>query len=426
MLTYKTKDSYSKNVMPTFDKQITQPGKKLASTPDGKQRVWINITKERQQGWIEQFKAMKAVGLKVPAPFVHRNDAAGKPLTEEEFKKITSKDNAGWWEDFWIDQNDNLMGRLNVPLEEDAKRICNTIVEVSPTVRPTLLDGNGRQWTEESLHHVALVTHPVDQNQPNFQPINEEGAQMSNGFNLIPEGFQMADDLTAAPAAAPALTPAAPPDIVDGGISAVVQILQDLGLELPADTNQGNLLERIVSTGRQMLADKAKAGEGEPSTTEAPAGAQAQPAPVALSLPDQQYISIATKSVQQGYVNRINALVQKGSVPQKFASENLLPMVNGFQLSIDPKGNQTHSEIDTVLLTLEAVPSLATPITGLLPGATGAQFAMDDKGEFAPVVQENPVDGHDLEGEEFEKAVDQQIKQAGLKPSPLKQSPWSE
>lgn len=403
--------------MPKFTKEISQPGQYYASTPGGKGRTVITITPERQKGWVDQFYRMKEAGLKIPAPFVHRQDAAGMPLTEEELKNLTSKDNGGFWEDFWIDEHTNkLMGRVDVPLAEDVARIGKTITEVSPLFLSNHTDGKGRLWDQEALMHVAFVTHAVDSDQNNFVP---EGASL--GLVLDKGGFQMADDLTAAPAAAPALTPAAPPDIVDGGISAVVQILQDLGLELPADTNQGNLLERIVSTGRQMLADKAKAGEGEPSTTEAPAGAQAQPAPVALSLLDKQYISIATKSVQQGYVNRINALVQKGSVPQKFASENLLPMVNGFQLSIDTKGNQTHSEIDTVLLTLEAVPSLATPITGLLPGATGAQFAMDDKGEFAPVVQENPVDGHDLEGEELDKAVDNQIKQAGLKPSP-----WSE
>jgi len=241
-----------------FKKQISQPGRRLASVPGSQERVWVTLTKERQQGWVDEFYKMKAKGLKVPAPFVHRQDAAGHPLTQEELKNITSRDNAGFWEDVWVDKNtDALMGTVDVPNEDDVKKIGTSIVEVSPSVLPRQRDGMGNQWENEALNHVALVTHAIDQVQPNFQPIQEEGAQMSQrGFYLETTGFQLADDSAGVgggpisqvpPQAAPAVVPTpSVPMIVGNDFSAAVQVLQQLGLQLPPDTNQENFVERIV------------------------------------------------------------------------------------------------------------------------------------------------------------------------------------
>lgn len=411
--------------MPTFIKEISQPGQFYASTSGGKGRKVVTITPERQQGWIDQFYQMKKAGLKIPAPFVHRADKAGMPLTEEELKDVTSRDNGGFWQDFWIDPaTQKLMGRVDIPLAEDAKRIGKTIQEVSPSVLADHTDGKGRRWTQEALMHVALVTNAADTDQKNFIPDEQEGAEL--GFVLLKGGFQMADDLVT-PQVPAAVTPApvvTSPPVVGGEFSAAVKVLQDLGLALPPDTNPENFIERIVSTGSQKIQDEGqRANEG--TTTTPPEGASTQPTPVALSLPAQQFMSIATKSVQTGYVNRINSLVQGGSIPQKYASEQLLPLVNGFQLALDDKGQQVHSPIDTILTTLEAQPSLATPITGSIPGATGSQFGMNDKGQFAPVIQEPPQEGNQLQGEDLDKAVNNQISRAGFQSDP-KANAWAQ
>ena len=99
-----------------------------------------------------------------------------------------------------------------------------------------------------------------------------------------------------------------------------------------------------------------------------------------------------------------------------------MPQVNGFQLSLDPQGNQNTSPLDIILITLEAQPSPLTSITGLVPGADGGQFAMSSDGKFAPVVQKLPVEGpQKLDGKELDEAVKQQISGAGLQVAP-----WAE
>lgn len=410
--------------MATFNKQISQPGKRLASTVGGEQRVWLNITPERQQNWVDQFYAMKKKGLKVPAPFVHRDDKAGRPLSQEELNKLSSKDNAGWWEDFWVDPNTkHLMGRLEVPLPEDAARVGQTIQDVSPMFLPHHIDGEGHLWDKESVMHVALVTHPADKDQTNFQSVlEEEGAQMSLGFQLLPLGAQMANDLTTPPTTNLADVPPQVPSavtqatpVVGTDFSSAVIILQKLGLQLPPDTNAENLIERIVSTGGQKLADLEQANKGTESTTVPPEGAASQPTPVALSEQHKQLMTLATRTQQEGLVQRIHGLIQTGRVSQDFATKNLLPLVNGFQLSLDQLGQPVVSPLETTLTALEAQPSPLTQITGNLPGVQGAQFALGPDGQYK--VEEPSQDGFaKLEGDALEASVQAQMKNAGLEP----------
>lgn len=363
--------------------------------------------------------------MKVPAPFVHRTDKAGMPLTKEELEKLSSKDNAGWWEDFWIDPTtDKLMGRLEVPLQEDANRIGKTIKDVSPSFLPHSIDGHGRLWDKEAVMHVALVTHPADHDQSNFIPVsdNEKGAEM--GFNLLPIGCQMANDpaiptastLAAVPAQEPAavVQPETPKAVVGNDFSSAVIILQKLGLNLPPDTNPENLIERIVSTGGQMLADAEKAKAGEESVTTPPPGAVAQPAPVALSEQHTQLISLATKTNQEGFIQRIHALINTGRISQDFATKELLPLINGYQLSLDKTGQTIAGSLETTLKALEAQPSPVGQITGDLPGVPGAQFALGQNGYEVHTPAKDP--GAPLQGQELDASVEAQMRAAGLEP----------
>ncbi|OGT57675.1 MAG: hypothetical protein A3E01_02755 [Gammaproteobacteria bacterium RIFCSPHIGHO2_12_FULL_63_22] len=126
----------------------------------------IRITPERIRHWCEQFDRMSQAGLQIPVPWGHVNSTPRTP-DEEEF--WSSKYNAGFVKSLKTDEAGRLLAELEIPLEEDARRVGTVVREVSPEICDRFRDGSGNVW-EDVITHVALVNMPVAAGQENFEP----------------------------------------------------------------------------------------------------------------------------------------------------------------------------------------------------------------------------------------------------------------
>jgi len=114
----------------------------------------LEVTPERMRAWLERFQEMKRDGMRVPVPYGHSYD---------------SRDNAGFLEDLEV-EDDRLFGILNIPKEEDWRKIGSTIKDVSVSINPDFVGGSGKSYSEV-IEHVALTNYPVVAGQSDFQMV---------------------------------------------------------------------------------------------------------------------------------------------------------------------------------------------------------------------------------------------------------------
>ena len=173
--------------MPKFNKLIVTEGLHVTADPSTGKRNTTPITKERLTGYVDNFNRMRANGIRVPAPESHIREAkpeegvGGWSTTE-----FGSKSNYGFWEKLEVVDHelDNgqvvkaLFGTVDVPNEDDAARVGTSVVETSIFEDKTpFIDGKGQVY-DGALSHIALVTKPIEANQPNFEPV-ESGYQIA-------------------------------------------------------------------------------------------------------------------------------------------------------------------------------------------------------------------------------------------------------
>jgi len=353
-----------------FVKQILKPGVYLASTPSGRKRR-VRLTLDRLKRICETFQNMLKAGLNIPAPWGHDGSI---PVRSAD----VVKNNVGFWKKLWLDQKTGwLYGELEVPREEDASRVGTTVQEVSPFLAPEWRDGQGNVW-KDAILHIGLVAHPVVAGQENFQKAEE------SAMSLQMSGYLFADEGTE--------------------LERALAILRGLGLPLPDDTTEENLLERILIAGEALLKKKQdEEGEPEKETGEqkSPEKPQQEPAPVAMAAELEaagQKIKVleatASKLLGERYLSRIRQLVATGRCSPDYANKKLVPMAENLQFSLDEKGVPMSNPLDPILEALEAQP--ANPIT-----RTEEPFPYKPTGE--------------LTDEEAEKIADSVFQVAGLK-----------
>lgn len=346
--------------MAKFTKRILKPGKYLVSTPEGREEV--EITSSRLQKWVADFNKLLKNGLRIPAPWKH--DKKAVPIGKDD---AGAKNNAGFWEKLWIDEEGYLSGELDVPLAEDAKKVGTTVREVSPRVLPGWKDGLGNEYDEPILH-IALVTQPIAPGQDNFKPAKKgelaiamshlidlgddtndrdsgsDSEKSNKSFDDKGDGEAKSQQTTASASAAT--------------VKDVLAVLAKLGLKLPDDTSAQNLVERIVVAGEAIAATK-EVEEEPDDTTVAEGKGKETPPPIAMSEETMpaNLLSFAANKQKSEYKDRITALVKTGRCTPAYAAKNLTPLAEGFELSaenIDDDGNLIPSTLDIRLEALEA------------------------------------------------------------------------
>lgn len=394
--------------MAKFRKQIVKPGKYSASNPaGGNEKVEAAVPQSRLAKWVDNATKMIAKGIKIPAPWKH--DPKAVPGS-------SSKDNAGFWDKFWQDENDgSIWGIVDVPLAADAEKVGNTVKETSVLVKPTFTDGTGYEW-DESMLHVALVTHPIEAGQENFVPVENELAIAMSSFISPDATFQMAESVETT------TNTSVPSENISNGASGAtvkqaLEALAKIGLKLPDDTTNENLIERIVIASTALSENNEDENLDNP-----PPGANEQPSPVAMSHNmaenNTHLLTFASKQVAQSYKTRIKALVDAGKVTPAYVTKTLNPLLEGFQLSFNDAGEPNSTNLDVVLEALEAQPGnklVGPPQTD----ANGKKAKATNKGLSMSFTEEE-LTGDELgtpelitDGDELDKLVQAQTASSG-------------
>lgn len=102
-------------------------------------------------------------------------------------------------------------------------------------------------------------------------------------------------------------------------------------------------------------------------------------AETALSLEHQAALNFAAKAGKQRYIDRISALVNTGRITPDYANKTLAPFLQDLQLSFDAQGEPVSTELDKLLLALEALPQnqiLGAPLTAAVRRNGDQMFAL--------------------------------------------------
>tara|TARA_R100001086_G_C11847533_1_gene260533 strand:+ start:2749 stop:4008 length:1260 start_codon:yes stop_codon:yes gene_type:complete len=341
----------------------------------------VEVTSDRLSHWANQFSAMKDAGVSVPAPWNHSDSSL--PMSIGNDGTLPRSDiNAGWWDKVWVEDN-TLWGELDVPQNEDAVKIGTSVKESSIYVRPTFVDGSGNEW-KDSLMHIALVTHPIENGQGNFEPVESDGLALA--MSQLTEPLSMAyEDKEVGPGESR--------ESQSNGLQGMLEALRACQIDLPEDTNEVNFMERLLVALRQK---KTSEQPEESSVTSLPEGAKEQPAPVAMSQEKNNEIQEVTSDDTQvqeevimshpkfkaanqtinfllnhigsqekgNLVARRNALVESGKITEAYAQEHLDASIGEFKMSFGEDGKPEVSSAATIMDALEAAPSLTSSLLG--------------------------------------------------------------
>ena len=171
--------------------------------------------------------------LKVPVFFGHQDD----PKKAVPVKRLP-KDCAGRLHDLQLSKD----GRkaefiIDVPRHEDASKVANNLVELSPVIFEKWTDGDGTVH-EDCITDVDLVVHPVDHRQEDFKPAIACSIRMGldTGKPVI---YRLASD---------------DDDDSDGEesngsdrVKRVIEGMAALNIMVPDDTTIENFFERVES-----------------------------------------------------------------------------------------------------------------------------------------------------------------------------------
>ena len=348
----------------------------------------VTINKDRLDHWASQFDKMKDTGINIPAPWNHSKDSV--PMSVGNDGTLPRSDiNAGWWDKLWVEDG-TLWGELDVPSNEDAMKIGKNVKESSIYVRPDFKDGSGNQW-KDSLMHIALVTHPIENGQGNFEKLNTgAGAGIALSMSHLTEPLSMSS-----PEAAEQqindndLNPQKMHEDRNGGVQALLEALRAVFIDLPEDTNEVNFTERLLVALRQK---KMSEHPDDKSVTKPPEGAKEQPAPVAMSQENETQVDsnpsedqleevvmshpkfkAASKTIgflmnhisgeqKDKLIARRDGLIKSGQVTNDYAVKHLNPSIEGFQMSFGDDGAVSDCAASTIMDALEDAPSLTSGV----------------------------------------------------------------
>lgn len=361
--------------MAKFRKKIVSPGVKTVGRLDGKNEKDA-ITPSRIKSWVENTKKLKELGVLIPAPLAHQDKEH-----KLAFPVIVGKDgetladaysganeeippawdltnlNAGFWDDFGQDADGSLIGEVDVPNEDKAKKIGKEVKQTSVLVMPgrRIVDKEGNEHeVGEHLAHVAICLHAQEPGQENFVPLTDVPASLAMSFVLA------MDDITGLP------DPTKPKD--EKLYKVVTLLRSSLGVALPEDTTRENFLDSLTLVLTQKLADQQEQQTQEPLTMR-PNDANTQSPSIAMSqtvTPNKSeaiLMSMLNKSKKKELKERIDKLVGTGRTSKDFADKMLYPRCEAFAMSaadLNDKGDFNKSSLEELIEGLEA----ATPLVG--------------------------------------------------------------
>ena len=361
----------------SFTKRIVRPGSyKLANGSV------VDIDADRIEKWNAKHAELRKQGFNIPIPLDHSEDAVPtkKPLTRRVDKS-------------WIDPT----GWLTMELVADTDEDANLIREVKDVSLATFETMEGLDMAD-FIGHVALTGDPVVKDQGDVMP-NAPAIAMSLSMSMSVED---------------------PPQPTIHTAGSVLQKLAKLGIELPPDTNESNILERLgiglsvlLSQQKKMEGDvdtppngaktqkpspiamsaelrfalsklkeaKVFDAEGNPFTEETIATAVASQAPtLEMSASDKAAVREANERFALDYKSRIEACVSNGQITPDVAQKRGQELLDNQRVVFSNAGERQMQQIDYVLEAWEAIPHGAVIAgqspTGYKKAIAGDQFSL--------------------------------------------------
>lgn len=391
--------------MKTFTKKIVRSNTYEVPGPDGTSRREV-ITPERIKQWAETANKMLDSGLKIPAPINH--DFEALPIVVGSDGLADASKNAGFWTRFFSKEEDGrtvLYGALEVP-DALADKVGKTIQETSIYVRPEFKDGLGRVWKDAPMH-VALVNHPVEPGQDNFQPDDALALSMSMENGDPPRDYGSAASRNKVPNAQ--IDPSLQTEQICNIQELVTRLREVARIALPADTDSTNICERLLAALEQkQLSELEGDFDDDKATLQTPNNSREPSKPIVMSkqtnnqkddqrtssqqtsgpyyglTPEQinelvmshpahkqaldttkNLLGYVTESAKRSISNRINRLIRAGVCTKEYADKFLLPHVEKHHVAFGEDGRPVPSQVEILLEGLEALPS---PVQQKTPG----------------------------------------------------------
>jgi len=368
-----------------FKKVIVTEGKYRQYNPKTNQFEMREVTKDDLQKTASTFQEMRGAGLRVPAPWKHDFNVTTFAKLEEGDNGLLkdSSVNAGFWESLStevIDGKTALVGTIEAAGKPEdpntpAGKIGTSVKDTSIYLRDKFVDGTGKEW-DKAIMHIALVTHPIEPNQRNFELAeNDSYIAMSELMENEIENGSETDALLSE---------------LSGKLRKVCKIF------LPPNTTSENLVSNLMIAVSQYELCEGEENGSTPGSSESKfvvepvimanfnkdqiealvAANAINPATnKAFTLEDFQNsasqvadpVSVQTQLVmsamqstmqadrRKAYRSRIDQLVETGRTTKAFADSNLYTQADSYNLEF-ANGEVKAPALETVLMSLEQLP----------------------------------------------------------------------
>lgn len=401
--------------MAVFKKVISKPGTYLVKTMTGKRAV-RKLSKADFAQAVKTGNEMLGDGLMIPSPYGHSDGqkVIPVPLTANpddpalfvdaetgEKPKWDQAINGGFWRKFELGPEGEFIGYVEAdgdPADPNtnAGRIGKTFVQTSPLLLGEWVDGKGRLRKNAPLH-ICLTNKAVEPNQSNFQAMPDDSpyaiAMSFSDDDLIalstdengsepekvdPNAKAIETDSNKTTVETDKTSqPEMGPEIVN---KVRTELKLKLNVTLPDDTDATNFLDRLLTILTNLEAKEEEEGEFDVE----PEDGKPPKSPTIMSLDELETKklngalgNIAAKRREE-FKARIERAVSKGRTGRAHADKKLLPLVEGFAMSLDDmdeEGNFKASAIEMALDALEDAEALVgeeaegdAPVDGYKPG----------------------------------------------------------
>lgn len=400
--------------MPRFVKDIIRPGTYHPWGPGGK-RYQLDISPERIAQWAKTFNELRANGNRIPAVLGH--DAQAVPVAIGAAPPGPAK-NVGYWESVSVANDGTLYGILDTDAETVAK-----VRDVSLWAEPLWKDGKGIEY-KDAITHIALVNHPIMPGQDAFVPAPV------GGLALCMSADSLADDAKADKARAFL------------SLETILDLLADLGIGLPGDTNETNFFDRL-GTALTVLKSSKEKEEGEEDgnvekakpakpaavvmshntfeqfavgllTSLDPPGRAGKPyteqelrsafdaqkpQPLPLSADVQRQLDYATSAMRQSYRDRLAQFVKDGRIP-KATADSIAKTLEAAPIALSAEAKPASEPLDLIFSAIENIPKGSVLTTGVTAFGAGVQAIDNSNAE--------------MDEEKLRLEADRVMKQLGL------------
>lgn len=344
--------------MARFKKRILQRAG-VYHSPDKE----LVVNSENLQRWANSVQSFKEKGFDIPVQWGHPDDLqSAKPIKRKGTRRLKPKENAGWLTDFKVlDDGQGAEITVEIPDADDAKKVKNNLVEVSPVIWEKLKDGEG-EVHENAIGACDLVLHPVDNSQGEFEPVEESAVPCSIRMSL--EGDEEAAIYRmAAEDSDDEEMPADPPepenntfDSQGDQLNQAIELLAKQNVVLSDDTDSSNFIDHLIQALLTMNA--IEGGDDE-------MGDQIEdtkPEVAALSLEQQEALDqgqrahkFAEKQFRMSLEDRAKAAVETGRCTPAHL-EARQDELGAVRLSLDEEGNPNKSRFEVWLEAIESNP----------------------------------------------------------------------